>query len=137
MSSYQCCGSEFIFLFGSKIFFCHFRIRILRLIFWHNNFLKSGSQCVHMYYSGTCKTEKKFCHRKNLQFVLFQVFNLRFFGIIFILKQDLDQYLDPNPNFFFIRIRPKPSDSVGFGSTTVIPQRKWVFGAQTREKLTK
>jgi hypothetical protein len=62
--------------------FCHFRIRILRLIFWQDIFLQSGSHCVYMY---SCKTEKKFYYRKNVHFVLFQMFKLWFFWIISIL----------------------------------------------------
>jgi hypothetical protein len=51
-------NSFFSFSDSDQELFCPFRIRILRLISWHDNFRKSGSHCVHMY-SGTCKTEKK------------------------------------------------------------------------------
>jgi hypothetical protein len=60
--------------------------------------------------------KKKFSIEKPKIF-LFQVFDLRFFTQIIILQQ----CLDPNPNFFRIRIQPKLLDSFGFGfgSTTL------------------
>jgi hypothetical protein len=82
-----------IHFFPDPEFFGRFRvrIRILRLpvIFWHDNFLKSGSQCVHIY-SETCKTEKKFCYRKNQCCGS----ELIFFGFGF-----------GSTNYFFFRIR--------------------------------
>jgi hypothetical protein len=74
--------NSFFFGFGYRIFFCHNRIP--RLIFWHDNFQKSGSHCGIACIPEPVKQKKKFCHRKNIHFVLFLVFNLWFFGIIFI-----------------------------------------------------
>jgi hypothetical protein len=85
-------------------FFCKIRIRILRLIFWHNNFLNSGTHCFHVY-SGTCQTEKKFCYRKHItvHFVLFQAFNLYFSELLLFLFYS-SIYCRPEsvsePNFF-------------------------------------
>jgi hypothetical protein len=45
-------------------------------------FIKSFSDDFHMY-SRTCKTEKKFCYRKNMHYALFQLFNIWFFFYLF------------------------------------------------------
>jgi hypothetical protein len=115
----QCCGSEFLFL-GIRIhkffFLIRMRIRILRLIFWPQLFQNGASNCFHMC-SGTCMSEKKKFPIEKHNFFLSQVFDLRFFTRFFILQQCLDPYL--NPNFFFIRIQPKLSDSFRFWFTTL------------------
>jgi hypothetical protein len=91
----HCCGSEIIFFgFGSTHFF---RIRIFILIFWPEIFSNGASHSFYMCF-GICTTEKKVLQRKPLRFFLFQVFDLRFFTLIFILQQCLDP--NPNPNFF-------------------------------------
>jgi hypothetical protein len=87
-------GQIFFYGFGSRNFFCQIRIR--RLIFCHDNILKSGSQIM---YSGTCKTEKKFCYIKKHSFCSFKCSTSYFLNFLLNFKQY--RYLDPNPNFFF------------------------------------
>jgi hypothetical protein len=64
--------------------------------------------------SGICTTETQVFQLKSLHFLLFQVFNLKFFTKSLTLQQCLDPNPNPNPNFFRIRIQPKYSDSFGF-----------------------
>jgi hypothetical protein len=99
-------------------------IRILRLIFWPKFFQNGASNCFHMC-SGTCMSEEKnFPIEKNNFFSPSSVWSA-IFHKIFILQQCLDS----NPNFFFIRIRiqPKLSDSFGFGSTVFGSDLIWPF----------
>jgi hypothetical protein len=70
---------------------------------------------------------------KNIQFVLFQVFNLSDFSELFLFYSSIRIRIR---TFFRIRIRSKPSDSFGFGSTTFgretdfLPE--WERGGWTR-----
>jgi hypothetical protein len=64
------------------------------------------------------KQKKSFTIEQNIHCVIFQGFNLWFFGIIFILQQC--RYL--------ARIRPKSSDSFVFGSTTLRHTAKVLSG---------
>jgi hypothetical protein len=115
----QCCGSELIFfgfVFGSTNFFSDSvsdpYTNILTRIF-----LKWCLSLLSFVFWNLYDREKSFPTEKR-KFFVFQVFDLRFFIKFFSLQQ----CLDPNPNFFRIRIRiqPKYSDYFVFGSTTLV-----------------
>jgi hypothetical protein len=116
----QCCGSEFIFFgFGSRNFFGPFRIRIwiLRLILWHDNFLKSGSDCNHMYrITEPVGHKKALLYKKAYRYGTFcslQVFNLWFSELFLFYCSIWIRIRTFFSNSF--RIRPKLLDSFGFG----------------------
>jgi hypothetical protein len=97
----QWCGSELIFFgFGSRIFFsCPFRIRILRLIFWHDKFLKSGSHWVHIHIPATCMTKQKvFLWKKLHYFYFIAVSGFEFESELFFgFGQNFRIFSDPQP----------------------------------------
>jgi hypothetical protein len=94
---HQCCGPENFFFYSDPEFFPHIqirtriririwiRIRILRLIFWHDNSKEWLSLLAYVQYSETCKTEKKFCYRKNI-LIPFKCLTLGFFLNCFYFK---------------------------------------------------
>jgi hypothetical protein len=84
------------------------------------NFLKWCLSLLLYVFWNLYASEKSFPTDK-LTFILYQVFDLRFSTIFFILQQ----CLDPNPiqirTFFRIRIQPKYSEYFVLGSTTLVP----------------
>jgi hypothetical protein len=97
------------------------RIRILRQIFCPEIFLNGVYHCSHMC-SGTCTTEKKsFPIEKNILFLLY-MFDLQFLTNFFYFTTVPGSEFESvsESELFRIRIRPKLTDSFGFGSTTLV-----------------
>jgi uncharacterized protein with PQ loop repeat len=111
----QRCGSEFIF-FGSTNFF---RIRILILIFGHDIFQNGASALIAFMcvLESVCQRKKVF-QLENVSFfslssawsAIFHIFFYLFYNYVWIRIQI---------RTLLIRIQPKYSDSLGFGSTTL------------------
>jgi hypothetical protein len=103
-------------------FWIRFRIRILILIFWPKFFLNGASHCVHIC-PGICKIENKVFQLKKIRFILFQVFDLRFFTkFLFYYRYSVWIRIRIQIRTFFriqIGIQPKNSDYLGFVSTTL------------------
>jgi hypothetical protein len=93
----QCCGSKIFWdsdtdpqIFNVKI--C-LRIRILRVIFWPEIFIKSASHCSHIFWK-LCDRKQMFAIEKSMFCLCFQVFNILFFNNNFCIQK---QCLYPNP----------------------------------------
>jgi hypothetical protein len=133
VSENQCCGSELIFFgFGSTKYF--FRIRILRLIFWPGIFLNGASHCFYSICVWNLYYREKSLPIENHIFFSFKWWIWDFHKIFkFILQQGLDPY--SNPNLFRIRIRPKFTESFGFGSTTLVKTVPVQYYLRVSERL--
>jgi hypothetical protein len=118
MTPQQCCGSErFFFIFGF-INFClpdsYSKANILTRQF-SKQWLSMLSYCMYL---EDCESEKK----------SFAIEKAYIFSELFLfLYQYLDRNMYPNPKTFLNRIwiRPKPSDSFGFGSFHTTAPQHW------------
>jgi hypothetical protein len=98
------------------------RIRILRLIFWHEHFLRSGSHCFHMY-AGTCKKEKSFAIERTYRVGGYRTFcegiklwtRIRIPNFLFGSGQNLRNLSNSDPQHFLGGVR------IPLGKTSIIP----------------